>query len=467
MTKSKELILDTDIRIYWVLRIASALCFIGHGAFGVITKKEWLPFFSVFGIGADMAYKLMPIIGVVDISLGITTLIAPHTLITCWMIFWGIFTALLRPMSGQGWWEFFERAGNFGAPLGFLLLQYNRKIDLLRVLTLCTSLLLIGHGGYEFFMHKAQLYKNFNSIHLYLNEQTLTAVGAFEFLLGVSVLFFPLKSLFLFIFGWKIFTEIQYPIAGAPFWEFVERAGSYALPLSLYFMKEKVREQNPLEVLSKRLAPTLTNISMLILVLILSGCGASEQTISDFDGEVIDTSPVTLDTLKEGGYVVFFRHTQRDVGDAYKADLNNGKCERYSQLNSEGRKQAASIGRKFVDEGIVVDKVIASNTCRNKEMAQIAFGSFDELSKSLTSVYLDQNNPATDQGLLDLLSTVPAPGKNNVLLSHSDVLTEKRVGQNIKLEMADAAVFKPRGNKKFIFRGIITKDTWLKAKAIF
>jgi hypothetical protein len=31
--------------LFLVLRIAAAICFIGHGAFGIITKAGWLPYF--------------------------------------------------------------------------------------------------------------------------------------------------------------------------------------------------------------------------------------------------------------------------------------------------------------------------------------------------------------------------------------------------------------------------------------
>ena len=56
--------------IYYALRIASAMCFIGHGAFGIITKEIWTHYFGVFGIGHDTAYALMPYVGVVDICMG-------------------------------------------------------------------------------------------------------------------------------------------------------------------------------------------------------------------------------------------------------------------------------------------------------------------------------------------------------------------------------------------------------------
>lgn len=37
-------------RLLWLLRSAAAMCFIGHGAFGIITKEGWVPYFGVVGI---------------------------------------------------------------------------------------------------------------------------------------------------------------------------------------------------------------------------------------------------------------------------------------------------------------------------------------------------------------------------------------------------------------------------------
>jgi len=107
---------------YWSLRIGSGLCFIGHGAFGIITKREWLPYFAVVGIPADWAFSLMPLIGAVDIAVGIVTLLAPRRAVLAYMAVWALWTALLRPLSGASVFELIERAGNYGVPFAFLLM---------------------------------------------------------------------------------------------------------------------------------------------------------------------------------------------------------------------------------------------------------------------------------------------------------------------------------------------------------
>jgi hypothetical protein len=53
----------TLTKIHYTLRVAVAMCFIGHGAFGIITKPVWCNYFALFGIGHDIAYRLMPLLG--------------------------------------------------------------------------------------------------------------------------------------------------------------------------------------------------------------------------------------------------------------------------------------------------------------------------------------------------------------------------------------------------------------------
>ena len=108
--------------LHWILRVAVAACFIGHGAFGIITKAAWLPYFAIFGIPEAWAWKIMPVVGAVDISVGVLTLVQPVRAVVLYMAFWGFQTACLRPLAGQGMWELLERAGNYGVPLAFLCL---------------------------------------------------------------------------------------------------------------------------------------------------------------------------------------------------------------------------------------------------------------------------------------------------------------------------------------------------------
>src|SRR5688572_6383253 len=111
-----------EYRMSWIFRAALAMCFIGHGAFGIITKQEWVPFFGLVGISRDAAYVLMPLIGTLDIALGLLVLLRPFRAAVLYMAVWAVWTAALRPLTGDSVFEMLERAGNYGVPLAFLFL---------------------------------------------------------------------------------------------------------------------------------------------------------------------------------------------------------------------------------------------------------------------------------------------------------------------------------------------------------
>ena len=109
--------------IGWVLRISVAGEFIGHGVFALQGKQDWIGWFAKFGISdPSMATQLLFIIGIIDIALAILVLIKPVRLALLWMVFWGFWTALLRPIVGMPVWDFVERSANWGAPLALLLM---------------------------------------------------------------------------------------------------------------------------------------------------------------------------------------------------------------------------------------------------------------------------------------------------------------------------------------------------------
>lgn len=219
------------MRMHWTLRLGAALCFIGHGAFGVITKAAWLPYFAVVGIPEAWAWRLMPLVGLVDIAAGLIVLLAPRKLPLVYMVVWAAWTALLRPLAGEPFFETLERAGNYGVPLAFLLLLSGRPARVPQVLKWTTCLLLLGHGALGAITNKAMLGGHYASIGL--SPALTPLIGSFEIGLALAIALGPTVPLLLFVALWKVATEALFLSAGAPIWEFVERAGSYAAPLAL------------------------------------------------------------------------------------------------------------------------------------------------------------------------------------------------------------------------------------------
>ncbi len=249
-------------KIFQVLRVGAAMCFIGHGAFGIITKPIWCNYFAVFGIGHDMAYRLMPIVGTADVLMGISMLVYPTRAVTMWLVIWGIVTATLRPLSGEPFAELIERAGNYGVPLSLILLcgglAQVKLAPLKRIramtadpetsrwvfvcLSLTTFLLFAGHGWLNL-IEKPALLSQYQAFGFSQPEAVAHFFAGFEILSAMSILVFPNRRLLLVLFVWKMSSELFYP--HYELFEWIERGGSYTAILALWFCLElkPLREQ--------------------------------------------------------------------------------------------------------------------------------------------------------------------------------------------------------------------------------
>ncbi|MCH2036369.1 MAG: hypothetical protein MK120_05430 [Puniceicoccaceae bacterium] len=282
-------------QLHWVLRISVALCFIGHGTWGIITKAGWLPFFASQGIPLDLAWNLQPLIGAFDILMAFLILWKPRRIILFWMFLWALWTAALRPLAGNlekfqvdgEWfvrlatdsmnvakmqtWEFWERAGNWGPPLMLLLMggtfamkakdwfsEYTEPRlkepmvgTLFFLLRVTLALLLIGHAGFGFAVEKQMLIDHWQSIGIDANVDFIRMIGWGELGLGVFVFIFPIRSIVWLCLVWKLFTEFLYVPADTVtgmgwvnIFETIERFGDYGIPLAILYIIS-YRQVNP------------------------------------------------------------------------------------------------------------------------------------------------------------------------------------------------------------------------------
>lgn len=244
-------------RLFFWLRFSLLGCFVGHGFWGLVTKKGWIPFFEVFFIDSSTAFALMPLVGIMDIMVGIIAFVYPTRALLLWASFWTLFTAALRPSAGMGMSEFFERAGNFGVPLLFLGLygipstfhyrQWFTKLKPLSDLTffqgyfleclmrLSLLSLLVGHGGLCVFMKHQVVARNLSILGI-TEVYGLQYFGLFEIALGLVACLKPRLSWILpFVCVYKLTFELLFPVAGVPMdiFETIERMGDYIIPIIL------------------------------------------------------------------------------------------------------------------------------------------------------------------------------------------------------------------------------------------
>lgn len=113
--------------VEWVLRVSVAGEFAGHGVFALQIKKSFIPLITGLGLSESLAVSVLPMIGILDLSLALLILLKPVRGALLWMTIWGFLTALARPLAGEPVWDFVERWANWGAPLALLLLTEWRK----------------------------------------------------------------------------------------------------------------------------------------------------------------------------------------------------------------------------------------------------------------------------------------------------------------------------------------------------
>lgn len=172
-----------------------------------------------------------------------------------------------------------------------------------------------------------------------------------------------------------------------------------------------------------------------------------------------ENAPVgsALEGLKQGGYVIFFRHGATDQNHADTDKSNLGNCAAQRNLTEQGKAQAAAIGAGFKALNIPVGDVRSSEYCRCLDTAKIAFGRAE--ADSNLSSFLDVP-PAVQQqrvqAIKTLLTTPPPKGSNTIVVSHK-IMFNKATG--LTLEEGEAAVFKPEGGTYKLI-GQVKPEQW-------
>ncbi len=436
-----------------LLRIGVFGCFVGHGAFGVIGKEAWLPYFAVARIPESWAWTLMPIVGSIDIAVGIVALLSPRPVALFYAAFWAVWTALLRPLAGESVFETLERAGNYGVPIALLVLagvsfrpdatwlrpirigrlEPARRERVMSVLRVTTATLLVGHGGL------ALAGKPLLAGHLAvlgLGAEALPALGIVELGLAAAVALRLHPSVLLAVLGWKLGTEALFPVSGAPLWEFVERAGSYIAPLALWTLE---RSREPATV--GRRAEVVGGALGALLISALLG-----STVSGLDSEpgpaasgTVQEAPL-LATLRNGGLVLACRHaiTDRSRGDARRVDFGDPSTQRV--LSAAGEAQARRLGRALAALDLPIGEVLASPYQRTHRSAELSFG------RARVEEALFGGGDAKRRRLGALVREVPADGTLRVLMTHQGTLYRAlpEVPRG-SIEEGDCLVVAPRG----------------------
>lgn len=167
-------------------------------------------------------------------------------------------------------------------------------------------------------------------------------------------------------------------------------------------------------------------VRLLLALLLVSGCGglSAPEPEGPLSGEPL------VEALRDGGYVLYLRHTATVEGapDGVPTD----PCAKQRGLTEAGRAEARALGSAIAKLDLPIGNVVASPFCRTVETAELAFGEAERDDRLLPD----------DEGVRDLLSDEPSSG-NRVLVGH---IANLRPVAGATPEEGGTVVFRPHGD---------------------
>jgi phosphohistidine phosphatase SixA len=165
---------------------------------------------------------------------------------------------------------------------------------------------------------------------------------------------------------------------------------------------------------------------------------------------------LTIEELRQGGYVIFFRHVTADDGqDQAPVDLND--CATQRNIREAGLRDARTIGNAFRMLEVPVASVITSEICRAKETAGIAFGRIDAIVPALNLCCIDGkplSGDARNEYVAQSVAMAPPDGTNTVIVAHG-------VGIVADLAMGEAAIYLPDGRGGAVRVARVMPNEWI------
>ncbi|MBR0783515.1 histidine phosphatase family protein [Bradyrhizobium iriomotense] len=181
-----------------------------------------------------------------------------------------------------------------------------------------------------------------------------------------------------------------------------------------------------------------------------------------------DTSEL-IASLKQGGYVLVFRHTATDDGqkDVYPFRFDDMSAQR--QLSEKGRDMARQIGAAIQERAIPIGDVYTSRLNRAIEAGKLISGRevkpVDALTDSSNASASGMANPTganarAGQAVRQLVDTPPKAGTNTFLVTHKTNIADAFGKEAGDVQEGEAFVYRASGSGSATFAGRIKAADW-------
>jgi broad specificity phosphatase PhoE len=175
-----------------------------------------------------------------------------------------------------------------------------------------------------------------------------------------------------------------------------------------------------------------------------------------------------LPQLKQGGYVIVFRHgaTHRDQADTEPLNPDNVAKQRH--LSDGGRQVARQVGDSFKKLGIPLGKVYTSRFQRAVDTGKLVSGGEVTTSVDITEgglVVTPIENDRRADAFRKLVAVAPERGTNTLIVSHKPNIIDAFGKDWFEIREGEASVFRPdgAGGAKLVLR--LQAANWIKAAA--
>lgn len=165
--------------------------------------------------------------------------------------------------------------------------------------------------------------------------------------------------------------------------------------------------------------------------------------------------PKLASALRQGGYVIYFRHTATDFSRTDAGMRDYADCNQQRMLSSQGRSQARDIGRRIAALKLPPVQAQASPMCRTLETAQLMFG------RATSTNALREGAAGDYPGLKPLLADGVPAGSNRWLVGHGTPF--RAVAGPPHLAEGEAAILRPEGGRWTVVARVLPQE-WAQFK---
>lgn len=180
--------------------------------------------------------------------------------------------------------------------------------------------------------------------------------------------------------------------------------------------------------------------------------------------QTVDMKALVVE-IKQGGYVIVFRHgaTNRDQADT--DPLNHDNIAKQRLLSQEGKEVARQVGESFKKLGIPLGKVYTSKFNRAVETAKLVSGRDVTPTVDITEgglVVTPIENERRAEAFKKMVGTMPEAGTNTLIVSHKPNIIDAFGKDWFEVKEGEAAVFKPDGSGKTVLVARVQAVDWIK-----